>query len=216
LLRKTLCAYLAGAGSFGGVTEFDSILDFIGSNQREPLVLVILAGNPSGELDSFRQLRHLFPQARSLFLVDDPDEEFPIRALEAGAWGCLSTAEAPQNLIKAVRKVAEGERWFDHRVTNAVHDRLLAERGATSTVVESLTPREWEVLALIAEGHTDKEVASSLFISRETEQSHVKSIYRKLQVSTRREAAVCYFKHIRGRANHQSGEPGGIPSPGAV
>lgn len=63
-----------------------------------------------------------------------------------------------------------------------------------------LTPREWEVLTLIAQGHSDKEVATALCISTETAKSHVKSIYKKLQVRTRRAAAVVYFKHVRGKA----------------
>ncbi|TAM79858.1 MAG: response regulator transcription factor [Acidobacteria bacterium] len=131
-----------------------------------------------------------------MILTDDPDEDFAMQTLEAGAWGCLSTTDTPQILIKAVAKVAEGERWFAHRVTNAVIDKLIAGREARRTFAENLTPREWEVLALIAQGYTDKEVARSLFISTETARSHVKSIYKKLQVSTRRAAAVCYFKRV--------------------
>ena len=148
-----------------------------------------------------------------MFLADDPNEEFAVQTLEAGAWGCLSTRVTPQVLIKAVVKVAEGERWFAHRVTNKVIDKLIAGRKANRTFSENLTPREWEVLALIAQGYSDKEVASSLFISTETARSHVKSIYKKLQVSTRRAAAVHYFKRVGPQDVPLNGVPEAIGLP---
>jgi len=108
--------------------------------------------------------------------------------------------ERPEILVKAVENIAKGERWFPSRVTNAVLDRLIAGRRANPMMNSNLTPREWEVLTLIAQGRSDKEVANALCISTETAKSHVKSIYKKLQVSTRRAAAVFYFKHVRGEA----------------
>jgi DNA-binding NarL/FixJ family response regulator len=88
----------------------------------------------------------------------------------------LSATDTPQALIKAVGKVAEGDRLFASRVTNAVLDRLIAGRRPKSSVISNLTPREWEVLALIPQGHSDKVVASSLCISRETAKSHLNEI----------------------------------------
>lgn len=201
LFRNTLCAYLTNVGNFVNVLEFDSVSDLFGrSNESRLPVLIIHTSDPGAGIVSLNQLRQLFPEMRVLFLIDDPDEEFGAQALESGASGCLSTTESPQVLVKAVVKVAKGERWFPSRVTNAVLDRLIAGRSTEPMMASNLTPREWEVLTLIAQGHSDKEVASALCISTETAKSHVKSIYKKLQVSTRRAAAVLYFKHVRGKS----------------
>ena len=197
LFRKALCSLLIEAGTFTEIIDVDRVLDLSGRiDAPRNAILIIHAPDAGGGLASAHELRNLIPEARALFLADDPNEEFAVQTLEAGAWGCLSTKVTPQVLIKAVAKVAEGERWFAHRVTNAVIDKLIASRDANRTLSENLTRREWEVLALIAQGYSDKEVASSLFISTETARSHVKSIYKKLQVSTRRAAAVHYFKRV--------------------
>ncbi len=200
LFRKSLCAYLAALGTHVNVLEFDSVSDLVdGSNESRLPVLIIHTADPGAGLESLNHLRQIFPEIRVLFLTDRPDEEFGAQALESGASGCLSMTESPQVLVKALGKVAEGERWFPPRVTNAVLDRLIAGRRTEPMMASNLTPREWEVLTLIAQGYSDKEVASSLCISTETAKSHVKSIYKKLQVSTRRAAAVVYFKHVRGK-----------------
>lgn len=200
LFRKALCALLTATGIFAGVVEFDSAPDLLhqdSTSQSE--VLIIHTTECAAGIESLSRLRCLYPAPRVLFLAEDPDEEFGVRAIEAGAWGCLSTKETPEVLIKAVGKVAEGERWFGHQVTNAIIDRFIAGQRTNPSPAMGLTPREWEVLVLVAQGHSDKEVASSLFISTGTARSHLRSVYRKLQVSTRRAAAVCYFKRLGGK-----------------
>lgn len=198
LVRKALCALLTGSGIFAGVMDLDRVRGpFAADDRSQPPILVVHITDSRAGIESLQQLHEVLPEARIILLADDPDEEFCVQALEAGAWGCLSTMNSPQVLIKAVVKVAEGERWFPHRVTNIVIERLVASRRLDTKLVANLTPREWEVLALLAKGYPDKEVANRLFISRETARSHVKSIYKKLQVRTRRAAAVYYFKHVR-------------------
>ena len=217
LFRKTLCAYLTISGTFANILEFDCISDLVDSSDRsQSLVLIVHISHPADGIDSLNQLRQLFPEIRVLLLTDALDEEFDAQALESGAFGCLTTSETPQVLVKAVERVADGERWFAARVTNAVLDKLIAGRRSKTIVASNLTPREWEVLTLVAQGQSDKEVASSLFISRETAKSHVKSIYKKLQVSTRREAAVCYFKHIGSKTNFSNRAHDNVMSPGPV
>lgn len=201
LFRNSLCAYLTAAGTFADVLEFDSLSDLVGKSNESRLPVLILhtAGLDAG-IESLNQLQPLFPETRILLLTESPDEEFGAQALESGASGCMSMTESPEVLVKAVANIAKGERWFPSRVTNAVLDRLIAGRRGKPMMNSNLTPRECEVLTLIAQGHSDKEVAVALCISTETAKSHVKSIYKKLQVSTRRAAAVLYFKYVRGEA----------------
>lgn len=198
LVRKALCAVLAGPGLFASVIDLDQVRGPFGIDDRsQPSILVVHTTDSRAGMESLQQLREFLPETRVILLGDDAEDEFCVQALEGGAWGCLSTMDSPQVLVKAVMKVAEGERWFPRRITNILIEKLIASEQMDTKFAANLTPREWEVLALLAKGFPDKEIASRLFISRETARSHVKSIYKKLQVRTRRAAAVYYFKHAR-------------------
>lgn len=209
LFRKALCVLLAGAGIFTDVIELANISDPVDtSDESQAIVLVVRVTDPMVGIHSVHQLRNLLPHARAVLLADHPDETYCAEALQAGAWGCLSTMDTPQVLVKAATKVSEGERWFTHGVTSLVIEKLIARPAEESKPIRTLTPRESEVLDLLARGRSDKEVANLLFISRETAHSHVKSIYKKLRVSTRSEATVCYFKNVRNRSSHPKQPPG--------
>lgn len=200
LFRKALCALLAGTGIFGCVMEFENVLGPAGNHDTsDQLVLVVHVADPGIGIKSIHQLQDLLPQARCVLLSDDPSEEFCVQALEAGAWGCVSTSEGPQLLQKALLTVSGGNRWFDPRVANRIIERVASSHEPSPRLKENLTPREWEVLRLLAKGCSDKDVATSLFISRGTAHSHLKSIYRKLQVKTRHAAAVYFFEHAKAQ-----------------
>lgn len=198
LFRKALCSLLTQSKTFPTVTEHSTNLDFLCLlDKSEPIVLVVHAVDLLAGIDLVREVRDQLPEARVILLSENPDDEMCGQALESGAWGCLSTTENPQVLLKAVAKVGEGERWFAHRVTSQIIGKHIARKHAETRFSRNLTPREWEVLSLLAKGCPDKEIAGRLFISKETARSHVKSIYKKLQVSTRHAAAVHYFRHVR-------------------
>jgi len=205
LIRESLCALLAAAGTFSSVVDYSTVLDGITkAGKSQGLVLIIHVADVKLGVESMLQLRGALPEARALLLADDPDEEFCVRALEAGAWGCLATSDTGKSLVEAAVQVSEGERWFSHHVANLIIERHVAGRKSNAILDDTLTPREWEVLALIAQGHSYKKVANSLYISKETARSHVKSIYKKLQVGTRRAAAVIYFQQARGENGYLS------------
>jgi DNA-binding NarL/FixJ family response regulator len=103
----------------------------------------------------------------------------------------LSASDAPEDVIDAVRRVAAGDAVFSHRLAGFVLDAFAATPSADDLKpsfdpeLEQLTNREREVLRLIAQGYTYKEIARELFISIKTVESHVSSVLRKLQLSTR-------------------------------
>lgn len=207
LVRKALCSLLASSGIFAVVMDLERVLGPLRTSEKsKPLILVVHTTDSRAAAESLQHLHDTVPEARVILLADNPDEQFCVQALEAGAWGCLSTMDNPQLFVKAVVKVAEGERWFSRRVTNIIIEKLVSSRQLDTKTIANLTPREWQVLALLAKGCPDKEIANRLFISRETARSHVKSIYKKLQVRTRRAAAVYYFKRVRSQAG-----PNGLP-----
>src|SRR5216683_2601392 len=131
------------------------------------------------------------PQVRFLALSASDAPEDVIAVIRAGARGYVTKTISGTELVDAVRRVAEGDAVFSPRLAGFVLDAF-AELGPAGESrltfdpeLDQLTPREREVLRLIARGYTYKEIARELYISLKTVESHVSSVLRKLQLSTR-------------------------------
>lgn len=111
-------------------------------------------------------------------------------ALEAGAAGFLAKTAEPQQMIDAVRAVAAGEAYLSPSVTQHVIARATGKSAPTVAGAPDLTAREQEVLHLVAEGLTNKQIAQRLVISPATAKTHLARIMQKLGVSTRTQAAM--------------------------
>jgi DNA-binding NarL/FixJ family response regulator len=130
------------------------------------------------------------PEVKFLALSASDAPEDVIAVIRAGARGYVTKTISTGELADAVRRVAAGDAVFSHRLAGFVLDAFAS--GPPSDVkpsidpeLEQLTSREREVLRLIAQGYTYKEIARELFISVKTVESHVSSVLRKLQLSTR-------------------------------
>lgn len=124
---------------------------------------------------------------RCLALSVSDAEVDVISVIRAGARGYVTKSITGEQLASALRRVADGDAVFSPRLAGFVLD---AFRGSVSTApheIDLLSPREQEVMKLIARGYTYREAASSLFISDRTVESHVSSVLRRLQLSDRRE-----------------------------
>ena len=136
-------------------------------------------------------LRATHPQVRFLALSASDAPEDVIAVIRAGARGYVTKTISGEDLVSAVRRVADGEAVFSSRLAGFVLDAFAELPDASRHVpsfdpeLDQLTPREREVLRLIARGFTYKEIARELFISAKTVESHVSSVLRKLQLSTR-------------------------------
>jgi DNA-binding NarL/FixJ family response regulator len=135
-------------------------------------------------------LRASHPQVRFLALSASDAPEDVINVIRAGARGYVTKTISGAELADAVRRVADGEAVFSPRLAGFVLDAFAALGTADAPPsfdpeLDQLTPREREVLRLIARGFTYKEIARELFISSKTVESHVSSVLRKLQMSTR-------------------------------
>jgi DNA-binding NarL/FixJ family response regulator len=134
-------------------------------------------------------LRASHPQVRFLALSASDAPEDVINVIRAGARGYVTKTISGAELADAVRRVADGEAVFSPRLAGFVLDAFAAlgadEPPSFDPELDQLTPREREVLRLIARGFTYKEIARELFISSKTVESHVSSVLRKLQMSTR-------------------------------
>ena len=121
-------------------------------------------------------------------LTSYAEEETVVAALLAGAAGYVLKNVAALGLLEALRSVARGETLLDSKVTRSVLEKLVA--GRTKQPDDDLTDREREVLILIAEGATNKEIAAQLVVSENTARNHVSHILGKLGFSRRTEAAA--------------------------
>ena len=193
LIRRALATFLASTGAAMVVMEGDDLrecLDEVKRSQAE-MLLVDLGGQG---LESMPDLRSLQIASKVVVLMDHLDSSSYAHAFQLGIWGCLSTRQSPAVFQQALYCVAQGERWMPQQ--SVIRD-LVAAHGQHTDAPEELTPREWEVLGLLANGFHNKEIASRLNISAETAKSHVKSIYRKLKIKGRRDAIFRYFEFIR-------------------
>jgi DNA-binding NarL/FixJ family response regulator len=134
-------------------------------------------------------IRPSHPDVRFLALSASDAPEDVIAVIRAGARGYVTKTIDTDELADAVRRIAAGDAVFSHRLAGFVLDAFAAtpEVAAPSfdPELDQLTAREREVLRLIAQGYTYKEIAKELFISAKTVESHVSSVLRKLQLSSR-------------------------------
>jgi RNA polymerase sigma factor (sigma-70 family) len=116
-----------------------------------------------------------------------------IAIIRAGARGYVTKTISGEELAAAIERVASGDAVFSPRLAGFVLDAYRSERAGSE--LDELTPREREVLQLIARGYLYKEIAARLHISVKTVESHVSSVLRKLQLSTRHELTRWATQH---------------------
>jgi two-component system response regulator NreC len=151
----------------------------------EPDVLVIDVSMPKlNGIDSIRQVTRKVPRTKVLVLSMHADEAYVSQAVEAGAQGYLLKDSADVDLVRAVQAVATGKSFFSPAVAGMMLDDY-RRRLAGKTVVDryaTLTEREREILQLLAEGRSNREVAELLFLSPATVETHRAHILQKLDV----------------------------------
>ena len=170
------------------------------ASQLTPDVILLdldLAGEDA--LSFLPELRDAAPSARILVLTGLRDQEAHRRAIRMGALGVVLKAQAAEVLIKALEKVHAGEIWVDRATMGNVLTEMTRKKTAEAfpdeEKIKSLTDREYEVIALIAEGLKNKQIAKRLFISETTVTHHLSSIFSKLDVSDRLELVIYAFGH---------------------
>lgn len=130
---------------------------------------------------------HSHCDVRCLALSVSDAENDVIAVIRAGARGYVTKSITGGELAEAIRRVASGDAVFSPRLAGFVLDAFRGDAPPRPTELDLLSPRETEVMKLIARGHTYREAASVLFISDRTVETHVSSVLRKLQLSNRYE-----------------------------
>jgi DNA-binding NarL/FixJ family response regulator len=177
----------------GEADDVQPAIDLIGSVQPDVVLLDVHLPGGGGQA-VIQAIKPLFPSVRFLALSASDAPEDVIAVIRAGARGYVTKTISTAELADAIRRVAAGDAVFSHRLAGFVLDAFAASPGSSGSSdvkpsfdpeLDQLTSREREVLRLIAQGYTYKEIARELFISVKTVESHVSSVLRKLQLSSR-------------------------------
>ena len=153
---------------------------------------------PDGSgLDACRQMLRRAPETRIIILTSVIDDRLVDDAIRAGAHGYLLKEIDGRGLVTAIRDVAMGKSILDPAVTARVM-QLVRSGPASRDYFATLSPQEKRVLALIAEGCTNKEVGVKLGLSEKTVKNYLSTVFEKLHVSRRAEAAALYAQHAGG------------------
>ncbi|MGH2661052.1 MAG: response regulator [Actinomycetota bacterium] len=164
--------------------------------EKRPDVVVMDVRMPGGSgIEACREIRSLLPDTKVLMLTSYADEDAVLASILAGASGYLLKDTTGQDLAGAIMRVAAGASLLDPAVTGLVLSRLKAERGPSAG---ALSERERQILELIAEGKTNREIGRALFLAEGTVRNLVSGILAKLGVGTRAEAAARFARRDPG------------------
>jgi DNA-binding NarL/FixJ family response regulator len=156
-------------------------LRLIGSARPDVVLMDVMMPGLNG-LEATARAARDFPESRVVVLSMNATEEYVLRALRAGAAGYLLKNVSPAELEAAVRAAARGEQYLSPAVSGHVIEAYLKRVGAEAGPLDRLTPRQREVLQLIAEGRSTKEVAACLGISVKTAEMHRGQLMDALEI----------------------------------
>jgi DNA-binding NarL/FixJ family response regulator len=193
LTREGLAALLSGHGFdvVGQAGDGHEALDLARGLQPDVILLDISMPELSG-LEALPRLRAEAPKCEVVVLTASGDEDNLLAAIRGGAAGYLLKTEPPERLVDFLHGAAAGEAALSGRVARRLLEQVRsghpAEGGVPESIARRLSARELEVLLLLDEHLGTDQIATRLYISEHTVRSHVKSLLRKLGVSSRREA----------------------------
>jgi two-component system response regulator DevR len=144
-------------------------------------------------IEACREIKNSYPHVSVLMITSYTDDEAIMASIVAGASGYLLKNVNRAELLRAIRQVATGQSLLDPQQTQQMKKRMTT--GAIPTPGEELTQREREVLALVARGYTNKQIAEALDVTEKTARNHVSHILEKLGLSRRSEAAAYAVEH---------------------
>ncbi|TLZ15183.1 MAG: response regulator transcription factor [Gammaproteobacteria bacterium] len=156
-------------------------LRLVAAHRPDVVLMDVMMPNLNG-LDAAARIARAFPRTRVVIVSMNADEDSVLKSLRAGAAGYVVKTADPAELELAIRAAARGERFLSSAVSQHVVAACLKRVDREQTSLERLTPRQREVLQLIAEGHTTKEIAARLDISAKTAESYRGELMKVLEI----------------------------------
>lgn len=193
-IRESLRILIDGAEGFdcsGAYSSAEEALENIPALKPSVVLMDINLPKMSG-IECIILLKNEHPEIQFVMLTVYDDSERIFKSLRAGASGYLLKRTKPGKLLEALEEVHGGGSPMSAEIARKVVQSF-QEMGPSQIETENLTKREEEILSLLSKGYKYKEIAESLFISKETVRSHLRNIYEKLHVRSRTEAVVKYL-----------------------
>ncbi len=198
VVRQGLVALLGRRPNFQVVAEAGSVEEALTEARRhQPDIVVMDVRLPDGSgVEACREIRSELPGTRVIMLTSFPDDEAVLSAIVAGASGYLLKQIRARDLVAALEAVGRGESLLDPAVTERVLARVRQiASGEQHDELAGLTSQERKILLLVAEGKTNKAIASEIFLSDKTVKNYVSSILAKLNLERRAQAAAFVARH---------------------
>ncbi len=155
------------------------------------LVLLDLNMPRMNGIDTVKKIKEIAPDIKVLILTIHDEEEYIYEVTKAGAEGYIQKDVEPNELRSAIERVIAGQKVFPSKVEEKVEEK----RTQAESELEELSNREQEVLELLAQGMSNRDIAEELYISEKTVKNHVSSILRKLSVNDRTQAVIVGLKN---------------------
>ena len=173
---------------FGEARNAREVLKNLHEMDWDIVILDITMPDRSG-LDVLKELKNIRPKLPVLVLSVHPEELYAIRALKAGAAGYITKRSAPDELVKALRKVIKGKKW----VSSSLAEKLVSDLkpGSEKPLHETLSNREYQVACMIASGKTVKEIAKELYLTVRTIRTYRVRILNKMKM--KRNAELIHY-----------------------
>lgn len=192
LVRQGINSFLAAQADFivlGNAESGEAAVQM--ARELVPdVVLMDLVMPGIGGVEATRQVKQVSPHSQIIVLTSYHEDEYIFPALRAGALSYVLKDINPDELADTVRKAARGESVLHPRVAARVVQEIRGKRSDTPNLFTDLSNRELEILRLIANGHTNSEIAGKLVISEKTVKGHVSNILTKLHMLDRTQAAA--------------------------
>lgn len=158
---------------------------------------IILMDLVMPELDGIqatKRIKEKFPNVQVLMLTSFSDRDHVVPAMEAGAAGYQLKDIEPDDLVQSIRQIMRGENTLHPQATTSLEQVRVEEENALH-LLNPLTPREQDVLAELTKGKSNREIASSLYVTEKTVKTHISNIFGKLSVQDRTQAALYAVKY---------------------
>jgi len=197
IVRQGLRTYLDLLEDITIIAEAENGLDAIKKVKRynPEIVLMDLVMPEMDGIEATHRICGSYPEVKVIVLTSFTEDEKVFSAIKSGAVGYLLKDISPPELAKAIRAVHSGETHLHPEITKKLMNQFISPKSDIEITPDELTPREMEVLQLIARGLSNKELAKKLTISEKTVKSHLSSIFSKLHLSDRTQAAIYALKH---------------------
>jgi DNA-binding NarL/FixJ family response regulator len=178
---KSLLSEFPGIEVIAEASDGREALELVGKHQPDVVLMDIAMAGLNG-LEATRLIRKEHPDVHVIVLSMHASERHVLQALRAGAQGYILKESAPRELELAIESVARGKLFLSPAISRQVIEVFLGQMGEVTDPLDQLTPRQREILQLIAEGHSSKQIAHRLDASVKTIESHRASLMERLDI----------------------------------